>query len=181
MPTLLQREHIIRIFLGDRAYGIAGMLNDFKESKEWFIELVNEIEECIEKLDTAPGHQRSMLIIVQDLRSAIKSSDQLDVIYKLFLLCCNLLGFGPISSKPIVLRTPIYCQDENQYFTEQIYTHRDFSLAKDKRDIISLRAKVAQQLKNNGISTVKIGKILGISDFKVKQLAKLPISNSSKL
>ena len=49
-----------------------------------------------------------------------------------------------------------------------------YSLHHDQKDAVSVRAEIAKQLKDKGIEIFKIGLVLNISEYKVKQLLKLP-------
>lgn len=174
MSTELLFERTIQLFLGTKnALGLASVAYNKKERKKWLLKSIKPIINVVDQLDTSLEHKKILMSTIDQLYDDIKNANEpnWEIVYKLLGLCGRLLGFSSLYQNPVVLRSPIYCQDEGQYFTE--YMLREvYPLNRDRADAMLTQIKIAKQLHNEGLKTFKIGLVLNISEYQVKKLLK---------
>ena len=85
------------------------------------------------------------------------------------MLISRFLGYDYY--KGLKQHTPTYYQTEQQYYKQVHFAGGDvIQDCYDRKDIISERADVVKELKNKGLTTLRISQILNTSEYKIKQL-----------
>lgn len=166
-------ELTVRLFLGDKAYQIAGQEGNEKYRKEWLQKVAKVIMKWIDELDTTTGHQKVLAAEAENFFNAVKSRTLApwSLIYILLRLCGRLLGFDFIRGS--ILHTPTYHQTNDQYYTTHILEGGDpMQDYYDRKDTISVRRRLVEQLKDEGFTDFKIALVLNTTEYQVKKLRK---------
>ncbi len=169
----LDFEYMVRLFLGEKAFHIAGMETDEKSRRSWLQKVTKRMLKRINSVDTTTRHKQMLLAEVDFLHRTIKSrtASPWDINYNLFRLCGRLLGFDLI--RGVVLHTPVYHQTKGQYYGAIIMDGGDpLQDYYDKKDAISVRRRLIHELKNDGLDDFKIALVLNITEYQVKKLRK---------
>lgn len=165
-------ELMLRQFFGDKAWHSASSAFNKKSRNQWFRKIEKKILANIESIDTTERHKSLLLQEVEQSFSLLRKENQgLNSIFSLLMLISRLLGYDYCKSAK--LHSLCYFQTEDQYYIQRMFENND-ALEKhsDTKDIISQRASIAKALKKDGKTTLRIGQILGVSEYKVKQLIK---------
>lgn len=104
-------ETTVRLFLGDRAYQIAGGENDDKYTREWLLKVAKKMLRSIDVLESTTRHKQMLMTEAEKLIQSLKGKNRSPwtLVYCLFRLCGRLLGFdfqGSIVHTPIYYQTP---------------------------------------------------------------------------
>lgn len=173
MDREMSFELTIRLFLGEKAYHIADQEGNEKYRKEWLQKVGKVIIKRVDQLDTTTRHQRVLAAEAGRFFNAVKSRalSPWGLIYILLRLCGRLLGFDFVRGS--ILHTPTYYQTNHQYYTTHVLEGGDpMQDYYDRKDAISVRQKLAGQLKNEGLTDFKIALVLNTTEYQVKKLKK---------
>jgi len=166
-------ELTMRLFLGEKAYHIAGQESQDKSRREWFLKAAKKILKRIDDLESTNRHEQMLMSEAEQLIESLKGKihNPWFIVYRLFRLCGRLLGFDFV--KGAIVHTPIYHQTENQYYTSEILTGGDVMQDYyDKKDTVSTRKRIADQLKKEGMTDFKIALVMNTTEYQIKKLRK---------
>lgn len=168
-------EYAVRQFLGKKAYGIAGMMQNESSFRRELRKCVSVMRKQIDRLDTTIRHRERLMHEVEeldDLLKAKKSDNQKEIIVQLFWLVSRLLGFDAVSG--LVYNQPFYHQHLPQFIDEQVSwgkkKHFGDTFKEHKENIITLRKETYRILKNKRLSDQVIAGVLGTSEYQIKKL-----------
>lgn len=166
-------EITVRLFLGDKAYHIAGQENHDKYRREWLLKAAKKILRRIDVLETTTRHKQMLMTeaekLIQSLKGKIRSPWTL--VYCLFRLCGRLWGFDFVRGS--IVHTPIYYQTPEQYYTSKILEGGDaLQDYYDQKDAVSTRKRLAEQLKEEGLTDFKIALVLNTTEYQIKKMRK---------
>lgn len=170
----LRFERCMKIFFGEKAYHIAGSINNYKERKRWLLKVVKKIILIIDTLDTTENHQDLLRSNFENLEEKIRKIKNFDTqatwhtIDSLFACLGYLMGF----KNGCICHTLVYWQDQNQNLTTQILSGQEQPNFQERKDINSTRNNIIKELKANGYNTFKIACIMNITEYKVKKIIK---------
>jgi len=163
----------MRLLLGEKAYHIAGQEAHEKYRRDWLKKATKAILRAVDSIETTTRHKQMLITEVEKLIDSLKGKKPSPwaIIYCLFRLCGRLVGFDSLRGS--VLHTPFYYQEANQYYTEQILngedTMQDFY---DRKDAVSTRKRLIEQLKEEGFTDCKISLILNTTEYQIKKIRK---------
>lgn len=166
-------ERTMCLFFGDKAYNIAGEESSIRWRKEWLSKAAKTIIKQINKLDTTTRHKQMLMVESEELLAATKSRkpEPWNLVYRLLRLCGRLLGFD--FDRGTIVHTPIYYQTAGQHFTSSILAGGDAAHDYyDRKDAISIRKTVIENLKIEGFDHFKIALVLNTTEYEVKKLSK---------
>ncbi len=169
----LSFEYTIRMFLGDKAFHIAGLVHEPKHRKKYFKQVIKRILKQIDRIDTNTAHKKRMFSAAQSLLSELQSRKLCDITVsiKLLRLVGILLGYSGV--KGAILNTPFYYQTPGQHFTEAILngtdTHSDDN---ESKNVITKRKEIIGQLKGDGMTDYDIALVLNTTEYQIKKLRK---------
>ena len=166
-------ELTMRLFLGDKAYHIAGQESHDKYRREWLLKAAKKILLRVDAIETTTRHKQMLMTeaekLIQSLKGQIRSP--WSVVYRLFRLCGRLLGFDFV--RGAIVHTPIYYQTSEQYYTSKILEGGDaLQDYYDKKDAVSTRERLAKQLKEEGLTDFKIALVLNTTEYQIKKMRK---------
>ena len=169
----LDFEYMVRMFLGDKAFHIAGSENNDTHRRSWLRKVIKRIIKRLDNIETTTRHKKMLLAVADSLHDILKSrkTSPWDVNYKLFRLCGLLLGFDSI--KGVVLFSPFFYQTKGQYYGSIMIKGGDpLQDYKDNKNAISIRKRLIRELKEEGLDDFKIALVFNISEYQVKKLLK---------
>ena len=118
-------ELTMRLFLGDKAYHIAGQESHDKYRREWLLKAAKRILRRVDAIETTTRHKKLLMAeaekLVQSLKGQIRSP--WTIAYRLFRLCGRLLGFDFVRGS--IVHTPMYYQTPDQHYTTEIFEGGD--------------------------------------------------------
>lgn len=167
---LMDFELMLRQFLGDKAQFSQDNRNYENYMRKWLRKIIDKITSRVDGLDTTVRHKKMLMYEVEILKQDLgtKNIDPWSIVIHLFSLNSRLLGYDYCKG---YINTPVYFQDDGQYYTQKIFEGGDvMQNYYDKKNIISIRRNLYQELKKKGHSDFKIGQILNISEYQVKKL-----------
>lgn len=159
-------------FFGEKAHHIASYAGNKILTKKWLLKSVKRMMRNVDDIDTTVRHKESMFLSLEYLESAIKDWDIPEkIIFDLFMLCSRFLGYDGCKAR---CYTPVYWQTQDQYFTTTILQGRsaEEDYRGDKKNIISARKKLIENLKREGYNDFKISLILNTTEYEIKNLKK---------
>ena len=168
----LDFETTIQMFLGNKADNIACQVHSMKQRRAWLTKSLRIVLKRIHKLDTTTRHKELLVVFAEAALQAVKSmkmsEEECSVV--LLRLIGSLLGL----TRGEFLYTPIYCQNPNQHYAEEIYElgGKVMQPYYDEKNAILVQKRLIAQLKTEGFSDFKISLILGMSEYQVKKLRK---------
>ena len=166
-------ERIIKMFLGKKAHQIVCIANNPKERNKIFRMAIKTIHKKINSLETTPRHKQIIMNTLINCEDSFNNQNEFDAICDLFALVANLMGITGDGYKGYSCFTPIYVQNEDQYFTEKVIFKEEDEYRVNERNIITQRVELIKQLKNDGFNTYKISQILNQSEYEIKKFSKL--------
>ena len=167
----LSFEYTIRMFLGDKAFHIAGLVHDQKHRKKYFREALRRILKRIDQIDTNTAHKERLFSVTQCLLHEFKNKQLSDIAVsiKLLRLVGTLLGYSGI--KGAIINTPFYYQTPSQHFTEVILNGA-LSDKDNTKNIIAKRKEIVGKLKDEGMTDFDISIVLNTTEYQIKKLKK---------
>lgn len=169
---LLDFEHMLSQYFGDKAYHNQGMREDEIAVKGEFRKVVARIEKVICGLETTNRHKEVLLNDVERLKKDLsqKSTNPWTLNIHLFSLVSRLLGYDYLKG---FINTPLYHQTSQQFYTQIIFeggdTMQDYY---DSKNLIALRREIYEDLKQKGYSDFKIAQLLNTTEHQIKKLKK---------
>jgi hypothetical protein len=124
----------------------------------------------LDSIDTSLTHKRSLIqstdILIQEMKS--KEMPTWNSIFILLKIIGNLIGFNGC--------VPTFAQTVEQYYSDRIKEGGDaLEQYYDKKDAISVRAGVVNNLIKDGYSNFKISVVLNVSEYEIKKLKKFTV------
>lgn len=172
MKDLTLFECSMRLFLGDKAFGIANLANNPKERNKWIKKVLEKMMVVIDTMETSEKHKQKLLYFLEEVLQNLDEHGDIsyDAFFYLLCFCGHLLGFVNLTGG--IYRNILYYQNDDQYYATVHHEggDRDREYFNDKKDIGSIRPKLVVQLKAEGFSNFKIAKILNITQYQVTQL-----------
>lgn len=166
-------ELTMRLFMGDKAYHIAGQESHDKYRREWLLKAAKIIIRRVDALESTTRHQQMLMNEAEQLIQSLKGVKVTpwSIVYRLFCLCGRLWGFDFVRGS--ILHTPIYYQNPEQYYTSEILSGGDtLQDYYDKKDALSTRKRIAEQLKKEGLTDFKIALVLNTTEYQIKKMRK---------
>ena len=169
-------EHAIRMFLGDKAYHIAGAAHQPSAFRRWLRQCVPVMRKRVDELDTTTRHKEMLLREIGNLDNLLrikKGGTDEEVILNSFRLIARLFGFDGLSGK--IHNEPLYHQTHAQHFLE-LHTWNDpmrpwFDIVEEQRTNTTLiQGRVYEFLKQEGLSDFQIAQVLNTTEKAVKKL-----------
>lgn len=166
-------ELTMRLFLGEKAYHIAGQEANEKYRREWLKKATKKMLRRVDAIETTTRHKQMLITEVEKLLDSLKGKKPSSwaIVYCLFRLCGRLVGFDFLRGS--ILHTPFYYQEVDQYYTGQILngedTMQDFY---DRKDAVSTRKRLIEQLKEESFTDFKISLIMNTTEYQVKKIRK---------
>lgn len=168
-------ETTMRVFLGDEAFGIECLAKNLTERKKWIKKIINKMIKIIDTIETTELHKQQLLAQLEEILVSLKDNKNFsdELIYHLLQLCGQFLGFS--YSTGGVVRNLFYYQNEDQHYALAFHQGRNSEQERhqDQKDIVTLRAQIVSQMKEQGISNFKIAQVLSITEYRVKQLVEM--------
>ncbi|MBI5076150.1 MAG: hypothetical protein HZB62_13415 [Nitrospirae bacterium] len=164
-------ETTIRVFLGDKAYHIAGQVHTDKYRLDWYKKALKKIVKRLHELETTTKHKEQLTYWAE---RALKASNTKDFDETSFSLCLfrlvgALLGF--VTVRGMILYNPIYHQERSQHNAERMLQTGDpLQPYLDGKSTIGIRKKIIQQLKSEGLTDYDISLVLNTTEYEIKKL-----------
>lgn len=176
-------ELLIRQFFGDRANQSAGAITNLISLKRWLRKVAKQIQKRINELEVVDMRLKEVLIdrvvsLDKRLREANDISDLWAIIFNTMFIISYLLGYDWVDGK--IYRTPQYYQTLPQAFMNRVNHKRKrvIDVVDEKKNAISVRRKLALELKTAGYDNFTIALILNTSEYEIMRLLKTE-SNST--
>jgi hypothetical protein len=168
----LSFEYTIRMFLGDKAFHIAGLVHNPKHRKKYFRQAIKQVLKQIDRIDTNTAHKKRLFSAAQSLLSEFQSRKLCDITVsiKFLRLVGILLGYSGV--KGAILNTPFYYQTPGQHHTETILNRIDTHSEDNEKNVIAKRTEIIGQLKSDGMTDFDIALILNTSEYQIKKLRR---------
>lgn len=164
----------IQSFLGDKnACHIEGGGHSEQGRKGWYQKVLKIVIKKINQIETSTKHQKDLMDSSEQALEQLseKAYDERVFTFCLLRLIAALLGLSGI--RPYNIATPAYFQTPSQYDTEVTAGGGDaLQLYFDKTDAVSIRQRVVNQLKKDGLTDFKISLVMNISEYQVRKLKK---------
>lgn len=165
-------EYTIRMFLGDKAFHVAGQAYSESARRDWYKKIFKKIVKQVQQIETNTTHKESLARTSENCLDLLKHPyDEMKFTLSLLRFINVLLGYvGTIRDRPYRIATPAYFQTGNQNFTERLLID-DQSLPNDhEENTVTLKRKLMNQLKDEGKTTFEISLVFGISEYQVRKL-----------
>ena len=166
-------EMTMQIFLGDKAYQIAGQASNDKYKKEWYKKALKKVILKVQKIETSTMHSKQLAHASEQALKCLENTNFTEAEFSLHLLRLTGVLIGIVPARGACIATPMYYQTHDQYFTEVIInggdTLQDYY---DKKNSVAIRRKIILQLKQEGLSDFDISLVLNTSEYQVKKLRK---------
>jgi len=160
-------ETTMMLFFGDDAYQIAGQAYNEKYRKEWYRKSLKKIIKRVQGIDTTTKHRESIAHYAEHAMEALIEKHFSETKLSLYLLGLvgSLLGFVPTGTTPVYLRT---------FYTEAASKGADEIelMVNYKKNSVSLRRRIVNQLRGEGLNDFQIALVLNMSEHQVKKLRK---------
>ncbi len=165
-------ELTMRLFFGEKAYGIAGEANSPTSRRRWVKKVLDHLEREIQPIETTPRHQETMLATLKEARAAVgrRSEPSWELVDRLLALTGRLLGLD--FSKGSKLHNVSYWQRPDQHYTADFQGGDVLQAYYDSKTVHSLRRETVLWLKEKGLSDLRVGIVLGISEYEVQKLRR---------
>lgn len=160
-------ETTMRMFLGDAAYQTAGQVYNEKHRKEWYRKSLKKIIKKVQKIDTITRHKESIAYCAERALSALSDKPFNESKFSMLLLSLvgSLLGFVATGTIPVYLRT-FHAESEEKRI-DMVDLMRDYH-----ENSVSVRRRIADQLRKEGLNDFQIALVLNTSEYQVKKLRK---------
>jgi hypothetical protein len=160
-------ETTIRIFLGDKAYNIAGQVHSEKCRKEWYQKILKIIIKRVGSIDTSTTHKEGLSYFTESALKVLNEKHFNENKLFLYLLCLigSLLGFTAIGTTPVYLKT---------FYTEAMSEGTDVIelMQHYNNNSTSVRKRIINQLSREGFDDFQIALVLNTSEYQIKKLKK---------
>ncbi len=169
----LDFEMCMSQFFGKKANNIGSKANNKTARKQWLLKATKAMLKRADKIETTTRHKQMLMYEIEYLSKKIKKVNEAswEVIFCLFSLCSYLFGYDYCRGG--IYNTPTYHQSKGQYYTVKIFEGGDVMQDYyDKKDAISVRKKLINDLKEAGYDDFKIALILNTTEYQVKKLRK---------
>jgi hypothetical protein len=181
MNTAMQFERTMMLLFGDDAYQIASQEANPTHRLQWLQKSIKNLMRLVNTLDTTPHHKQVLMTELESISHLLKGAKESswDLVYSLLRLSFSLLGFG--YARGAKCHTPIYYQTTNQYYTAHILRGGDVMQDyNDRKDAVSVRRSVVEDLKKKGLDDFKVSLVLHTSEYEIKQLRSNPTLNRTR-
>ena len=171
MDTAMVFELTMRIIFGDKAYQIASSEGNPAHRREWLQKAVRKFMRDVNDLDSTPRHKQGLMMELEAISTLLKGKKEpsWELMYRFIRLVSRLLGY--YYAKGEKCHSPVYWQSQWQYYTAHIFNGGDaMQDYYDRKDAISVRRSIVEELKSKGLDDFKISLILNTTEYKVKQL-----------
>jgi hypothetical protein len=166
----MEFENTMRVLFGEAAYRIAGTETNPKHRRKWLQKSLRKLLRLVDALDTRPRHKKILMAELEAVSRALReATDQpsWELVYLFLRLSVTLFGFDAGAR----CYTLAYWQTPGQRDAEcrdPMWTHQE------RKDAISLRKEVVDQLRGKGFDDFKISLLLNTSEYAVKRLCSNP-------
>ena len=160
-------ETTMQLFLGDKAYQIAGQAYNEKHRKEWYRKAIRKIIRRIQEIDTSTKHKEAMTHCSERALVILSKKQFNETKLSLYLFCLvgSLLGFAVIGTLPVYLKT---------FDTEALSKGADtIELMQNyEKNSTSVRKRIINQLREEGLNDFQVSLVLNTSEYQVKKLRR---------
>lgn len=167
-------EITIRLFLGDKAFHIAGLAHSTTDRKHWYRKVLKSIIRGIQLIDTNTRHKKQLASTSEAALRMLNERTFNEAAFTLHLLRLIAALFGLTGVTPCRVATLAYFQTPNQHHTEHIAEGRQGygECCIDEKNSVSIRKRIVSQLKSEGLSDYQVSLVLNMSEYQVKKLRK---------
>lgn len=164
-------ERTLMLFFGEHGYQTAGQAGTPKSRRAWLKRILRLVLRVMDKIETTPRHKQVLMATTEKTIEDIGRGDEPSwtLVYDLIAIIGRLIGFD--LQRGGRLYTISYWQTEGQYDTSNTLLGGDaMQYFDDKLDAVSVRQRVIQALKVQGLSDFKIALVLNTTEHQVQQL-----------
>lgn len=175
MDNAMEFEITMRLLFGDNAYQIASSEANPTHRREWLRRAIRKLTRTINNLDTTVRHKQMLMVEAEGISQLLKRAKEpsWELIYCFFRLASRLLGYDFVRGARC--HSPLYWQSPEQHHTTHVFSGGDVMQDYyDRKDAISVRRSVVEDLKAKGFDDFKISLVLNITEYEVKQLRSNP-------
>jgi hypothetical protein len=160
-------------FFGPKAHQISDLATSPSSRNHWFRKALRAMQKDIATIDTTVRHKEMLMADVRKIEMELKGlkNPTWSVIFSFLSLCSRFLGYDYCEG--IRLHTLCYHQTRDQNFRRRLLEcDNSVDVHNSELNAISVRKRLAQDLKEDGINTFTIALILNISEYQVKKLLR---------
>lgn len=167
-------EFVLRRFIGDKGYGLAGIYFNNKAVKKELLRILPSIKKHIDSIDTSNRHKQLLFSEVISIKETLKTEpvdEYKDLSISVFKLCSLLFGFTNLNGKISHL---VYWQNTNSYLfeSEEYINGKNIHdvFIDNKKNVITLRKEVFDYLKSKKVDDNTIAQVLNTTEYQVKRI-----------
>lgn len=164
-------EHTLMLFFGRSAYQTAGQAGTPKLRRAWLRRILRVLLKTIDKIETTPRHKQVLMATTEKLLEDVGSRDQPTwaLVYGLIAILGRVIGFD--LQRGHRLHTISYWQTKGQYYVSDMLLGGDaLQNFDDRLDAVTIRQRLVQTLKDEGLSDFKIALVLNATEHEIQQL-----------
>lgn len=166
-------EVSVRTFLGEKAFHIAGQVHSERTRKVWFKKVLTKVVKRVHEIETNTKHKEQLVYWSERSLGVLKGKEYNEQEFTICLLRLVGVLLGFMSVNGAILNTPIYYQTYEQHYTEIINQGGDpLQDYYDNKNTISIRRRIVNQLKEEGLTDFDISMVLNTSEYQIKKLRK---------
>jgi DNA-binding CsgD family transcriptional regulator len=160
-------EITMQMFFGQDVCNIASQVGNEKHRKEWYRKVLRKIIKETQKIDTSTNHKESIAHWSESALKVLSERHFNETKFCLYLLGLvgSLLGFVAAGTAPVYLRT--FSTEAMSRGIDMTELMRDYN-----NNSITVRRRIINQLKEEGLDDFQIALVLNTSEYQVKKLRK---------
>ena len=166
-------ELTMRMFFGDRAYGIAGTEGSPKYRSQWLKRAIAQMVKAAESIETTERHRRMILGDLHAISDGLKTSEdpRWSLIYAMVRLIGRLLGYDYVRAARC--HTPVYWQSTGQHLNTVVFEGGDVMQDYyDQKNAIAIRRLVVESMRSQGHSDYVVAQVLNTTEYQIKKLRR---------
>lgn len=175
MDTAMEFELTMRLLFGEKAYHIADFEANPSGRREWLQKSIRKLTRVVNDLDTTHRHKQRLMADLDTISKLLKGIKEpsWDLVYRFLRLVSRLLGYDYVRGAKC--HSLLYWQSPEQHLTSHVLSGGDIMQNYyDRKDAISVRRAVVEDLKSKGLDDFKISLVLNTTEYEVKQLRSNP-------
>lgn len=165
-------EYSMRLFFGDKAYNISGLSLNHKVRNHWLRRTIDKLARQFNGLDAPEALKEALLHAADLLRNVNLRSEQPNwaFVYRLLRIIAHLLGYVLITGRQHY--SVMWVQTPAQHYFDKVERGGRWTAYEDAQSAQCVRAKLAAQLRREGISDFQISLIFNTTEYQIKKLKK---------